>query len=53
MGAEGSKHCSYLQDPFVVYFVEDRPVDLVGFEGDPVEHWHAELGLDWLLDFHS
>lgn len=51
--AEGSKQPSYLQDPFVIYFVEDCPIDLVGFEGDPVEHRHAELGLDRLLDFHS
>lgn len=51
--AASSKQHSYLQDPFVIYLVEDRPVDLVGFEGDPVEHRHAELGLDRLLDFHS
>jgi len=51
--AEGTEQHSYLQDPLVIYFVEDRPVDLVGFEGDPVEHRHAELGLDRLLDFHS
>lgn len=51
--AEASRQHSYLQDPFVIYFVEDCPIDLVGFEGDPVEHWHAELGLDRLLDFHS
>ena len=43
----------YLQDPLVVDLVEDRAVDLVGFEGDPVEHWQTELGLDGLLDLHG
>lgn len=44
---------SYLQYPLVVDLVKDGPVDLVGFQGYPVEDGHTELSLDWFLDLNS
>lgn len=43
----------HLEDALVVDLVEDGAVDLVGLQRHPVEHGHAELGLDGLLDLHS
>lgn len=43
----------YLQDPLIIDLIEDSAVDLIGLQGNPVEHWHSELRLDWLLNFHS
>lgn len=49
----GEQGRGYLEDTLVVDLVEDGAVDLVGLQGHPVEHGHAELGLDGLLDLHS
>lgn len=43
----------HLQDPFIINLIEDSAIDLIGFQSHPVEHWHPELGLDWLLNLHS
>lgn len=43
----------YLQDPLIVDFIEDSAVDLIWFQSHPIEHWHAELGFDWLFNFHG
>lgn len=51
-GQQGREQ-GHLEDALVVDLVEDGAVDLVGLQGHPVEHRHAELGLDGLLDLHS
>lgn len=43
----------YLQDCLIVDVVEDSPVDLTWLQGNPVQHRHPKLGLDWLLDLHG
>lgn len=42
----------YLQYPLIIDLIEDGAVDLVRFQGDPVEDGHAELCLDGLLDLN-
>lgn len=44
---------SYLEYPLVIDLIEDSPVDLVWFEGYPVEDGHTELCLDRFLDLNS
>lgn len=44
---------SYLEDPLVINLVEDCAVDLVRFQGHPVEDGHPELCLDGFLDLNS
>lgn len=44
---------SHLQDSLVVDVVKDSPVDLVWFEGNPVEDGHSEFCLDGFLDLYS
>ena len=43
---------SYLEYPLVIDLIEDRPVDLVWFQGDPVKDGHTELCLDGFLDLN-
>ena len=42
----------YPQDGLVINVIEDCPVDLTRLQGDPVQHWQPELGLDRLLYLH-
>lgn len=44
--------CCYLQDGLIINVIEDGPVDLTWLQGNPVQHWHPELGLDWFLYLH-
>lgn len=44
---------SYLQYPLIINLVEDGAIDLVGLQCHPVKYRHAELGFDWLLNFHG
>lgn len=41
-----------LQDGFIIYIVEDGPIDLTRLQGNPVQHRHPKLCLDWLLYLH-
>lgn len=43
----------YLQDLLIIEFIEDSPIDLVGFQSHPVEGRHTEFGLYWFLDSDS
>ena len=49
---ESNKTLMYPQDGLVINVIEDCPVDLTRLQGDPVQHWQPELGLDRLLYLH-
>lgn len=53
VGGETFEISAHLEYPLVIDLVEDGPVDLVGFQGHPVEDGHAELGFDGFLDLNG